>query len=191
MRAPLLALLLAASLPGVNARADVDIGGIRYASTVKLDGQALPLNGVGTQFNKVGSRSFSVAVYALAKSGSASELLAMPGPKRIVFKFMRPVQADAMRFLTKGIEANLERADSIKTINGVVRLGSLLGGRAGFSDGDSLALDYLPGKGTVLAINGKPQGEPVAEPEFFKAMLLVWVGVKPFDPKMKTGILGG
>ncbi len=44
--------------------------------------------------------------------------------------------------------------------------------------------------GTFFSFNGKRDAEPVKEPEFFKAMLLIWVGKKPVDEKMKAGILG-
>ncbi len=45
--------------------------------------------------------------------------------------------------------------------------------------------------GTTFLINGKPQGEAVKEPEFFKAMLLIWLGPKPADPQMKVALLAG
>jgi hypothetical protein len=192
MRALVLAALtLLGCLAGAAARADVEIDGVKYAPSVKLDGQPLRLNGAATKTNKLGVRNFSVAVYAAESGRSAEALLAAPGPKRIVFKFLKPVTADAMGFLTRGVEANLERADTVKTINGVVRLGTLLGSHPTFAAGDSLAIDYQPGKGSFLAINGKAEALPVVEPEFFKAMLLIWVGAQPVDSKMKVGILGG
>jgi len=188
MRAHLLALLTSVSLA---AHADVEIDGVKYASAFKLDGKSLQLNGAATKTNKIGIRNFSVAVYAGEKGRSASALLAAPGPKRIAYKFLRPVMADGMRFLTRGVEANLARADFVKALGGVARLGAILGGHPTFAEGDSFTIDYQPGLGTFLAINGQRDAEPIKEPEFFKAMLLIWVGDKPVDPKMKAGILGG
>ena len=39
--------------------------------------------------------------------------------------------------------------------------------------GDQFTVDYLPGRGTVIAINGQPQGEPIKEPEFFNALMRI------------------
>lgn len=192
MRTVLLALIACAALASQGARADnVEVDGVKYETSVNVAGQALLLNGAATKHNKQGARNFAVGLY-LSSSGAktADAVLAAPGAKRICFKFLKEVNADTMRFLTMGVEANMNRADFAKTFVGVMRLGALLGAHPHFNDGDTFTFDYQPGKGTVFMLNGKPQGEAVTEPEFFKAMLLVWLGSKPADPKMKTGLLG-
>ncbi len=192
MRATLLALLLltSASLASFAAHADVDIDGIKYANPIKVEGWPMQLTGAATQLGKPGVRNFSVAIYAEKKAGSVDAMLAMRGSKRIAYKFLRPVTADGMRFLIKSVEGNLDRADFIKSLSGLGRLGALLGARPSFADGDTFTIDYQPGVGTFFSFNGKRDAEPVKEPEFFKAMLLIWVGKKPVDEKMKAGILG-
>ena len=192
MRATLLALLLmtSASLVSFAAHADVEIDGVRYANPIKVEGWPMQLTGAATKLNKLGARNFSVAIYAEKKAGSVDAMLGMRGSKRIAYKFLRPVMADGMRFLTKGVEANLNRADFVKSLNGLGRLGALLGSHPTFADGDTFTMDYQPGVGTFFAINGKRDPEPVKEPEFFKAMVLIWVGASPVDEKMKAGILG-
>ena len=191
MRTVLLALIASAALAGQVARAEsVDVDGVKYETSVNVAGQALLLNGAATKHNKQGARNFAVGLYLRSGAKTADAVLATPGAKRIGFKFLKEVNADTMRFLTLGVEANMNRAEFAKTFVGVMRLGALLGAHPHFNEGDSLSFDYQPGKGTVFMLNGKPQGEPVMEPEFFKAMLLVWVGAKPADPKMKTGLLG-
>ncbi|HEY4083386.1 MAG TPA: chalcone isomerase family protein [Burkholderiaceae bacterium] len=191
MRTVLLALIASAALACQGARADnVEVDGVKYETSVNVAGQALLLNGAATKHNKQGVRNFAVGLYLSTSAKSADAVLAAPGAKRISFRFLKEVNADTMRFLTMGVEANMNRTDFAKTFVGVMRLGALLGAHPHFNDGDTFTFDYQPGKGTVFMLNGKPQGEPVAEPEFFKAMLLVWLGGKPVDPKMKTGLLG-
>ncbi len=191
MRTVLLALIAAAALATQGARADnVEVDGVKYETSVNVAGQALLLNGAATKRNKQGARNFAVGLYLNTSAKSADAVLAAPGAKRISFKFLKEVNADALRFLTMSVEANMNRTDFARTFVGVMRLGALLGAHPHFNEGDSFTLDYQPGKGTVFMLNGKPQGEPVTEPEFFKAMLLVWLGAKPVDPKMKTGLLG-
>ena len=192
MRVFSIALLMSlASLASFTAHADMEIDGVRYAPTFTLDGKSLQLNGAASRYGKLGVRNFSVAVYAMQKAGTAAALVAEPGPKRIAFKFQRPMASDALRVLTRGVESNLDRGDFAKALGGVARLGGLMGSHLSFADGDTLTLDYQPGLGTFFTINGKRDPEPVKEPEFFKAMLLIWVGDRPVDAQMKAGILGG
>ena len=191
MRALLLAL--AAVLASTCAQADssVAIDGVKYEPTVGVAGKTLRLNGAATKHNKLGIRNFAVSVYVEKPVHKTEELIAAPGPKRISFAFLRNVQADTMRFLTQGVQSNMDRSDFSKTFVGVMQLGSLLGAHPTFAEGDSFAMDYQPGVGTVFLINGKPHGETVKEPEFFKAMLLIWLGPKPADAQMKAGLLAG
>jgi len=190
MRAPL--LVLVATLASHGAQADsLTVDGVKYEQTVSVAGKTLRLNGAATKHNKQGIRNFAVSVYVPTTARTTDALLAEAGPKRISFAFLRTVQADTMRFLTQGVQSNIDRVEFSKTFVGVMQLGALLGAHPTFSEGDSLAMDYQPGTGTTFLINGKPQGEPVKEPEFFKAMLLIWLGPKPVDPQMKAGLLAG
>ena len=51
-------------------------------------------------------------------------------------------------------------------------------------------MDWLPGTGTQVTVKGVPQGEPFKEPEFFNALLGIWLGSQPADWKLKDALLG-
>ena len=53
-----------------------------------------------------------------------------------------------------------------------------------------MSIDWVPGTGTVLTVKGVPQGEPFKEPEFFNALLRIWLGPNPADWKLKDALLG-
>ena len=42
----------------------------------------------------------------------------------------------------------------------------------------------------VVTAKGKVQGEPFKEPEFFRAMMLIWFGASPADYMLKDAMLG-
>jgi hypothetical protein len=44
--------------------------------------------------------------------------------------------------------------------------------------------------GTSILVNGKPQGEPTKEPEFFTALIRIWLGNSPADAQLKEALLG-
>ena len=56
--------------------------------------------------------------------------------------------------------------------------------------GDTFTVDWVPGTGTVITVKGVPQGEPIKEPEFFNALLRIWLGPTPADWKLKEALLG-
>jgi hypothetical protein len=51
-------------------------------------------------------------------------------------------------------------------------------------------IDWVPGTGTMVIVKGVPQGEPFKEPEFFNALLRIWLGPSPADWKLKDALLG-
>jgi len=56
-------------------------------------------------------------------------------------------------------------------------------------ENDVYVIDYLPGHGTEVRINGEPVGT-IAGAEFFHALLNVWLGPDPADDDLKDGMLG-
>lgn len=51
-------------------------------------------------------------------------------------------------------------------------------------------IDWVPGSGTVLTIKGKVEGEPFKEPEFFNALMRIWLSKNPADWQLKEALLG-
>jgi len=55
--------------------------------------------------------------------------------------------------------------------------------------GMAIALDWTGG-GTILVVNGKPAGKPIAGEDFYKALLRIWIGDKPVQDDLKKSLLG-
>ena len=55
---------------------------------------------------------------------------------------------------------------------------------------DAIDIDFLPGRGVVLSVNGKPRGAPVPGDDLYAALLRIFLGDKPADPELKQGLLG-
>ena len=45
--------------------------------------------------------------------------------------------------------------------------------------------------GSVITVKGVVQGEPFKEPEFFRALMMIWLGPVPADNLLKDALLGG
>jgi len=51
-------------------------------------------------------------------------------------------------------------------------------------------IDWVPGTGTIISVRGVQQGEPFKEPEFYTALMRIWLGPNPADWKLKDALLG-
>ena len=91
---------------------------------------------------------------------------------------------------TKGFEENAPKGEFSKLIPGLVRMGQVFADQKKLVAGDNFTIDYIPGTGTVVTVKGKPQGEPFKEPEFFIALMRIWLGPSPADFKLKDSLLG-
>ncbi|MFN3862636.1 MAG: chalcone isomerase family protein, partial [Roseateles sp.] len=71
-----------------------------------------------------------------------------------------------------------------------LKLSEIFASRKQLNSGDSFSVDYVPGIGSTVLLNGKAIGETIKEPEFFSALLRIWLGDKPADDGLKDALLG-
>jgi hypothetical protein len=88
------------------------------------------------------------------------------------------------------VEDNLDKAAFSKLIPGLMRMSQIFSEHKRLNSGDTFSLDWVPGTGAVVMLKGVPQGEPFKEPEFFNALLRIWLGPAPADWKLKESLLG-
>ncbi len=180
------ALLLAAS----GWTATVDVAGVKLEDSIDLQGSKLLLNGAGLR-TKLVFKVYVAGLYLNKKAATPEEVLAATGPKRMSLTMLRDIDAGELgKLFTKGVEDNTSKAEIGKLIPGLVRMGQLFADQKSLKSGDNVLIDWVPGTGTILTINGKLQPEPFKEPEFFNALMRIWVGDKPADSKLKDALLG-
>ena len=192
MSTHLKSLLLATSVSlcsvGVLA-AVVEVQGVKFEDSLDIKGSKLQLNGAGTRY-KGPFKVYVAGLYVGKKASSLDEVADQAGAKRISITMLRDIDAGELgKLLTRGIEDNTPKSEFSKLVPGLIKLGQIFGEQKKLVAGDSFTLDWLPGMGTVLTVKGKPQGEPFKEPEFFKAILSLWLGPVPADWKLKDAML--
>ncbi len=55
--------------------------------------------------------------------------------------------------------------------------------------GSVVHLDYIPGAGTRVTVNGE-ESITIPGEDFFRAMLHIWIGDKPVDGRLRDAMLG-
>jgi hypothetical protein len=57
--------------------------------------------------------------------------------------------------------------------------------------GSRIALEWLPGRGTRITIDGHESGETVEGEDFFRSLLSIWLGARPTQEDLKEHLLAG
>ena len=125
------------------------------------------------------------------KAATPEAVLAAPGSKRLHVVMLRDIDANELgRLFTRGMQDNAPKDEFSKFIPGTIRMADIFSARRKLVAGDNFSVDWVPGVGTTVLVNGKAQGEPVKEPEFFTALARIWVGSKPADDALKAALRG-
>ena len=184
------AMALAICLAAPLCAQPVTLAGVKYEETADVRGSKLQLNGAGVRYVAV-VRYYTAGLYLPKKASTPEEVLAMPGAKRLTVVALRELDSsDLGKRFTRGVEDNLDKASFSKLIPGLLRMSQLFSDIKKLSPNDSFTIDWIPGTGTVVSVKGVPQGEPFKEPEFFNALLRIWIGNTPADWKLKEALLG-
>jgi hypothetical protein len=182
------ALLLTAA--AMASAAPVELAGVKLEDRQTVAGSPLVLNGAGIRYKTV-FKVYTAGLYLTAKANTPEEALAMPGPKRLAITMLRDIDsAELGKLFSRGMEDNMDRTAFSKLIPGVLRMSQVFSDHKQLKAGEVFLIDWVPGTGTVLTIKGKVEGEPFKEPEFFNALMRIWLGKKPADWALKEALLG-
>ena len=104
---------------------------------------------------------------------------------------LRDIDANELgKLFTRGVEDNAPRNEMSRLVPGLIRMGEIFAEQKKLASGDTFTVDWLPDTGTVLTVRGQVQNPPFKEPEFFNALLRIWLGPQPVDWKLKDALLG-
>lgn len=170
----------------VSAR---QLGDISLPDSVKVDGtdESLKLNGMGYR-TKFIFKVYVGALYTRSEVNSREAAQALTGPKRIVMHMIydevsRKKMAGAFN---DGFEDNQSAAQLEKL---KPRIETLISYFPDLKQGDVVLLDYVPGAGTRVTINGEAKGV-IEGADFYSALLDIWLGEDPADEDLKEAMLG-
>ena len=167
-----------------------DIAGIKFPNSLQVGNARLQLNGAGVR-HKVVFKVYAAALYLTEKASTPEAVLLAPGPLRLQIVMLRDIDGNELgKLFTKGMQENAPREEFSKSITGILRMSDVFSTRKKLLAGESFALEWLPGTGTVISVNGKPEGPPVKEPEFYSALMKIWLGKSPADAQLKEALLG-
>ena len=178
------AILLSFSL---SIAAAAEIAGIKIPEHVQVGGTELVLNGAGIR-SKFFIKIYAGALYLPHRARTVSEIIKMPGPKRVAMYFLydEVSREKLVNSWNEGFENNQSEAQ-LKELQ--PRIEQFIKLFRAVKRGDLITIDYLPDSGNAVAFNGSEQGI-VPGADFTRALLEIWLGTHPADEDLKEDLLG-
>src|SRR5882672_7506632 len=172
------AVLLAGLLAGAAHAGELE--GVQLEDRIQVDGQALELNGMALR-TRMFFKVYVAGLYLPQKVSSAERAIGGEGAKRIVLVMMRDATADQFcESVEIGLEANHSEADLERVKPQSEALFAKIRAIGEARRGMRIVLDYSPSAAaTTLFVDGAAQGEPMPGPDFFRALLRIWLGERP------------
>lgn len=162
-------------------------GGVTMRDTVEVAGKRLTLNGMGVREATILDIDVYVAgLYLERVSSNAAAIVSSKQTKVLVLRFVRDVdRGDIVKAWRDGFKNNA--TVPLASIQGFVD--QLTGWMGDFSNGDTLTFTFVPDQGVFVDINGTRKGTIESE-DFAQSLLAIWLGPKPPNGGLKTGLLG-
>ncbi|QNP47536.1 chalcone isomerase family protein [Diaphorobacter aerolatus] len=161
-----------------------------YPEKAQVGGRTVQLNGAGTRFKAV-FQVYRAALYTEKPIQQYSDLAGNTGAKRIHLVMLRSVNADELgNMFLRGMQENMDKGSSARMMPAMLRMSALFSDYKKLEAGDSIILDWVPGKGTVVSVRGLPAAESMPEAQFYHALAGIWLGAAPADWKLRDAMLG-
>lgn len=181
----LLALALAVGPAGAAV-----LEGQRFDERARLASHELQLNGLGVRAAYI-FKAFVAALYLPEKTHEPRQVLDHDGPRRLQLRMLMDIGSDDIKkALVRGMRKNVSDAEWAAMQERVDRFSRTIDTIGIAREGDTINLDYLPGQGLRLAVNDVPRGAAIGGPDFYQALLEIFVGPNPVDTRLKKALLG-
>ncbi len=177
-------LLLACS----TQAATLDLVGVKIADTVEVANSRLALNGAGIRY-KGPFKVYTAAMYLPSTTNTADAAMTMPGAKRMALTLVREVDSGELgRLFMRSIEDNTPKSELVKILGPISKMGDIFAEAKRVMPGDTIVMDWVPGTGSIVSIRGKVVAT-FKEPEFYRALMGMWLGKSPSDWMLKDALL--
>jgi hypothetical protein len=187
-RVSLWVLVSLATALGVGVAHGKECKGASFPEQMQSEGAALKLNGLGLrQATMLRVDVYVAALYVPETSRDADAILKSNAPKELILHFVRDVgSADLAKGWDEGFENNAKsELPALKE-----RIAAFKGLMADMRKGQRLRFAYKPGAGVQVDVNGTVKGA-IKGDDFARALFSIWLGSRPPNADLKTGLLGG
>jgi hypothetical protein len=169
----------------------VEYAGMKIDDTAKVAGKDLVLNGYGLRIKYVIVKAYVGALYVPEKTKDGDAVIASNAPRRMSMTMLRKIQVDDLyKSLVEGMNNNATPAEMAALAPQLKQVKEGFDTVNTLDKGDMVTMDFLPGKGSVISVKGKPF-ETIEGDNFSRAILRIWFGKRPIQEDLKSNLLAG
>ena len=181
-------LMAFALLLSIGASA-AEVEGHRFDDRIRVADNELVLNGIGFRAVLM-FKAYAAALYMTEKANKPEGVLAVKGAKRIQIKMLLDVDAkEFSKAVNVGIPRNSTEAEAAALKDRMEQFDRTIDAIGKIRKGDVVTLDFVPTKGMVFSLNGVVKGSTIPGADFYAGLLRIFIGDKPVDQKLKSGLL--
>jgi hypothetical protein len=164
-----------------------EVAGVKFDDKTRVEGAELSLAGAGLR-KRLFFQVYAIGLYVQDRQGDP---LTQGGAKRVAIRMLRDVDAATFtQALVDGMRPNHDEAAMKQLEPRIAQLAAIMTEVKEAKEGMAIALDWLPGAGTRVTIDARPQGAPIAGEDFYRALLRIWLGEHPVQDDLKKALLG-
>jgi Chalcone isomerase-like len=184
------ALLCAMVLGVCTSSWAVHLAGVDVPEHVQVAGSDSVLNGAGVR------RAYFLEVYVASlylpqRQKDTAAILNMPGSKRLqMIMLMSASSQDFNKAMVKGMRRNSTDDEYHHLQSRISDFERIINGYGAVKRGDVISIDYVPGKGTAVSVNGQMKDAQIAGEDFYKKILEIFLGTNVNDAELKQKLLG-
>lgn len=184
-----MATALVCTLPAAQASAMV-VSGVSLSDTATVGQQDLVVNGAGMRAVAM-FRAYVVALYLPQAEQDPVRVMGMAGAKRLHLVTLRDLHGkDLGHSMRQTMQGNLSAAEAEALSSRLAALEVAMNGLGELPKGAVIEMDYQPTSGSSVQVNGKVLLDQVPGADFYRAILLIWLGEHPVGANLKQALLG-
>ena len=179
-------MFLCIAFPALGA----EVAGVKLEEKDRVGSAELTLNGAGLR-KRAFFQVYAIGLYLPEKKAAAADAIGAAGAKRVAIHMLRDVGAGQFTdALVDGMKDNHSEADMKALEPRVKQLAAIMAEMKEAKKGMRITLDWVPGAGTALTLDGKAAGAPIQGEDFYRALLRIWLGDNPVQADLKKALLG-
>jgi len=190
---PMRALLLAVAMLFAALAGAAEVSGVTFPDRLTLPGEGpeLVLNGAGER-TIMFFRIYAIGLYLPVHARSLQDAIAIKGPKRLYMIMLRNgITAKQVReHVLARIEDGTQPVEMQMMHSRIDELNRIIDAEKVINLGGTIILDYVPGRGTIIRVNGATKGDPLPGEDFYNALLRIWLGDRAKSTTLRDQLLG-
>ncbi|MCA1829038.1 MAG: chalcone isomerase family protein [Myxococcales bacterium] len=158
--------------------------GVTSQPTITAGGKELHLMGMGLR-KKLFFKVYIASFYLETPTDSAAQAISSDQVKRVEMHMLRDLERGK---IVEAVQAGFEKNSAPQMPQLQQRLDAFLEAIPDLKSGESIAVTYVPGQGTIVKAGGSNQ-IVIRGKDFADALFSVWLGPHPVDDDLKDEML--